>query len=198
TKDKKLYERVHQFADHGHDHIGNDRGAEEHPILGLNFRISELNAAIGLGQWGKLDRIIDQQRHIKSLFKSILSKNDKIKFRRIPDEQGDNASFLSIFLESQEKAEKVAGGLKEAGVPSAYWYHNNWHYVKEWEHFKNASKDPIFSKELRQALPDYKNQDFSISDAIIEKTISFPLSLKMTDERIEEMARIVLKLVDMD
>ena len=33
-------------SDHGHDHKGNDRGAEPHPFIGYNYRISELHAAV--------------------------------------------------------------------------------------------------------------------------------------------------------
>ena len=61
TDDKELYTLADGFADHGHDHIGNDRGLEDHPILGTNFRISELNAAIGLAQLRKLDFILEKQ-----------------------------------------------------------------------------------------------------------------------------------------
>lgn len=50
TDDAHLYALAHAYADHGHDHIGNDRGAENHPIIGFNYRISELNAAVGLAQ----------------------------------------------------------------------------------------------------------------------------------------------------
>ena len=37
TDDQGLYEAAAAFADHGHDHIGNDRGLEGHPALGDNF-----------------------------------------------------------------------------------------------------------------------------------------------------------------
>ncbi|MBK6378860.1 MAG: DegT/DnrJ/EryC1/StrS family aminotransferase [Chitinophagaceae bacterium] len=35
------------YTDHGHDHTGVDRGADLHPFIGYNFRISELHAAVG-------------------------------------------------------------------------------------------------------------------------------------------------------
>src|SRR5690554_3292701 len=38
------------YQDHGHDHVGKDRGAEGHPFMGYNYRISELNAAVGVAQ----------------------------------------------------------------------------------------------------------------------------------------------------
>ena len=101
TNDLSKYDYCHRFTDHGHDHLGNDRGAENHPIIGLNFRISELQSAIGLAQWTKLDQILNKQKSIKNSIKNILKENTDVKFRRIPDIEGDNASFLSLFLESE-------------------------------------------------------------------------------------------------
>ena len=39
TNDKKIYDTMHMFADHGHDHIGDNLGVEQHPILGFNSKI---------------------------------------------------------------------------------------------------------------------------------------------------------------
>lgn len=47
TQRDDVYANAHMYSDHGHDHIGNDRGAEGHPIMGLNYRLSDLNAAMG-------------------------------------------------------------------------------------------------------------------------------------------------------
>lgn len=195
TNDENLYRIADQFTDHGHDHIGNDRGAEGHPVIGLNFRISELNAAIGLGQWKKLDRILEQQRKIKSEMKRILSQEKSIRFRRIPDQSGDNASFLSIFLEDEETTREVSSELKRSGIPCAYWYDNNWHYVRNWEHFKNLKNVNWLYEEHRNLLPDYSNQDFSVSDDIISKTITFPISLNWTDEEVISKSTQILQII---
>jgi 8-amino-3,8-dideoxy-alpha-D-manno-octulosonate transaminase len=69
TDDKELYTIAKGYADHGHDHIGSDRGLESHPILGTNFRISELNAAVGLAQLRKMDYILKKQRAHKKAIK---------------------------------------------------------------------------------------------------------------------------------
>lgn len=196
TNDKKVYQRAEQFSDHGHDHIGNDRGAEGHPNVGLNFRISELHAAIGLAQWGKLNRFLAHQRKIKNIIKDKLKVNSEIKFRRIPDEDGDNASFLSLFLKDPETAVKLADELKQNGIPSAYWFSNNWHYIRGWEHFKNLKENKIFYKEQRDLLPDYETQDFSASDRIIEKLVSIPISLKWDEEKANEIADKIIEILN--
>ena len=57
TNNPEYYKNADHFSDHGHDHIGNDRGAETHPFLGYNFRISELHAAVGLAQVKTTSRV---------------------------------------------------------------------------------------------------------------------------------------------
>jgi 8-amino-3,8-dideoxy-alpha-D-manno-octulosonate transaminase len=49
--------------------MGVDRGADLHPYLGYNFRISELHAAVGLAQIRKLDK-----------FLAIQKKNNQISY----------------------------------------------------------------------------------------------------------------------
>lgn len=195
TNDRKVYELAEQFSDHGHDHVGNDRGAENHPVTGLNFRISELHAAVGLGQWKKLDGFIRKQKEIKQLIKTRLKESAATGFRRIPDEDGDNASFLSLILKDETTAKKLAAGLKENKIASAYWYDNNWHYVRKWEHFKNLKNDLSLFKEQRDLLPDYTNQDFSASDEIMKRVVSLPISLKHDTKKADEIANTIIELL---
>ncbi len=50
TNDQDVYVKSDAYADHGHDHLGVDSGADQHPFMGYNYRISELHAAVGLAQ----------------------------------------------------------------------------------------------------------------------------------------------------
>ncbi|MDD3771030.1 MAG: DegT/DnrJ/EryC1/StrS family aminotransferase [Weeksellaceae bacterium] len=195
TQNSSVYNLAHPYSDHGHDHIGNDRGAEGHPIIGMNFRISELNAAIGLAQFGKLDEILKKQRQIKAELKAILQKIPEIKFRRILYENGDNASFLSFFLSDENINRNIALELKNKGIPSAYWFDNNWHYVRKWEHLKNLKNSTLLYKEQLDLLPDYENQNFSASDEIMKKCLSIPISLKWNSEKIEEIGNAIIETV---
>lgn len=194
TNDEKVYQLSEQFSDHGHDHVGNDRGAEDHPVVGLNFRISELHAAIGLAQWGKLDRFLAQQRKIKNRIKNSLKKNPEIGFRRIPDEAGDNASFLSLILDDEISAKNLANELKSKGIPCAYWFDNKWHYVRKWDHFKKLKDSKELYREQRELLPDYENQDFSASDSIMKKVVSIPISLKWDEQKADQISAAIIEI----
>jgi len=98
TNREDLYLKADAYADHGHDHRGADRGAEGHEILGANYRISELNAAVGLAQLRKLPEILSRQRAHKAAIKQALAGCPGLTFRELPDPEGDSATFLSYLL----------------------------------------------------------------------------------------------------
>ncbi|MBN2607408.1 MAG: DegT/DnrJ/EryC1/StrS family aminotransferase [Thiotrichales bacterium] len=195
TNDSKIYDSAHQYSDHGHDHIGMDRGAETHPIMGSNYRISEMNAAVGVAQWKKLDRILDTQRRNKKALKDALSNYSEVSFRVIPDESGDNAGFLSFMLPTEERTQEVAKALAEQGVPGVfYWYANNWHYLKNWHHIhqmKGPAKLPI---ELIADRPDYTKVQTPKSDAIMSRTLSMLINLSWTEAQINERIAAFAKI----
>jgi len=196
TDDDRLYGAADGFADHGHDHIGNDRGLETHPILGLNFRISELNAAVGLAQLRKLDLILATQRRIKKTIKDALAAQTDIIFRRIPDEEGDSATFLTFFLPDQSTARETIKSLTQAGVDGCfYWYDNNWHYLRQWKHLKKMKTAAKLPLQLLKNPPDYSAIDLSPSDAHMSRAISMQIKLAWTqaqlDERIEKMIHVL-------
>jgi 8-amino-3,8-dideoxy-alpha-D-manno-octulosonate transaminase len=184
TNDSDRYARAAQYADHGHDHIGSDRGLEDHPIMGLNFRISELNAAVGLAQLRKLDAILTTQRAHKQLLKQALSAFPEIEFRTIPDPAGDTATFLSFLMPTEDRARRVAGQMAKLGIDGCfYWYDNNWHYLRRWDHLKKmrcAARLPAAS------LADYSAVFLPRSDAIMARTLSMQIKLTWRPEQIQQ------------
>ncbi|WP_295812003.1 DegT/DnrJ/EryC1/StrS aminotransferase family protein [uncultured Apibacter sp.] len=191
TNNEDYYVHADQYTDHGHDHIGDNRGAENHPYLGLNYRISELHAAVGLAQFEKLDKILSTQRKNKKALKDALQGIEGLEFRKLPDEAGDNASFLSIFLPNKESARELTRELSSKGIGNAYWFDNNWHYVRKWDHLKLLKTLAPLYKEHKELLPNYANADYSQSDAIMGRTITIPISLLWTDEDLAKKAEII-------
>ncbi len=196
TDDEAVYRAADAFADHGHDHIGNDRGLEGHSIVGLNFRISELNAAVGVAQLRKLDFMIEKQRAAKARIVAMLADFPEVTLREIPDPDGDTATFLSFLMPDEGRARQTAKDLAAAGVDGCfYWYDNNWHYIRQWPHIrqlKSAARLPI---HLQANVPDYEALDLKQSDAIMGRTISMLIKLSWSDAeletRIEKMSTVL-------
>lgn len=190
TNNQETYEKCDGYTDHGHDHKGVDRGADEHPFLGYNFRISELHAAVGLAQIKKLDTFLDIQKKNYKILQDVLSQVPEISFRKIPDEDGNSCTFLSWFLPSEEMARAVVDELKAQGIAGGnfYWYDNNWHYVRKWHHLKNATSLNNLNDEQRQALLSLNETKFDASDAVMCRCISTGIGLTWTEEQAKDKA----------
>jgi len=188
TNDESVYLKCDGYSDHGHDHKGVDRGADLHPFLGYNYRISELHAAIGLAQIKKLDSFLSIQKKNHSILKNILTTVPEISFRKIPDPAGDSCTFLSWFLPNTSIAEKVVEEMKAQNIlaGSAYWFNNNWHYVRKWNHLKNATTLSALSEEVKKEVMHHTTKDFAASDAVLSRCISTAISLTWTEDQIIE------------
>ncbi len=188
TNDEDIYIKCDGYTDHGHDHQGVDRGADLHPFIGYNFRISELHAAVGLAQIRKLNTFLAIQKKNHTLLKNILEQIPEISFRVIPDESGDSCTFLSWFLPTEEITRAAVAEMKAAGIlpGNFYWFDNNWHYIRKWGHLKNAAALNNLNKEQYDALIELQTKDLSASDAIISRCVSTAIGLLWTEEQTKE------------
>jgi 8-amino-3,8-dideoxy-alpha-D-manno-octulosonate transaminase len=188
TADEELYRRAEQFADHGHDHVGTDRGLEGHPILGTNYRISELHAAIGLAQLRKLDQILEVQRRTKESLREAFATHPHMSFRKIPDPEGDSATFLSVLAPDEVTARRWKSGLEREGVPGCfYWYDNNWHYPRHWDHLRALATPGRSPLRLLSPAPDLSRLSSPRSDQLMARTISMLVKLSWGDGEIEDL-----------
>ena len=174
------------YSDHGHDHVGSDRGAESHPTLGYNFRISELHAAVGLAQVRRLNDFIAIQKKQYTILRDALSTIPEITFRTIPEGGIENYSFLSFFLPDLETSNKAMSALKDAGIDGCFHYfNNNWHYVRKWDHLKNANSLFPIAPHIKAALSELKNKNFDQSDHYIGRNISCLIKLSWTEDEVK-------------
>lgn len=197
TNNEDVYHKAEGYTDHGHDHKGVDRGADLHPFLGYNFRISELHAAVGLAQVKRVDEFLAIQKRNHTALKNSLSQVAEISFRTIPDSEGDSCTFLSWFLPTEEMTRAVVNELKAQHLLAGnfYWYDNNWHYVRKWEHLKNAVSLNRLHEAQSAALLKLSQQDFSASDAVLGRCISTSISLLWTEAQVKEKGEKMAGLV---
>jgi 8-amino-3,8-dideoxy-alpha-D-manno-octulosonate transaminase len=196
TDDDDVYEVIQAYTDHGHDHVGSDRGAEGHPHVGTNYRISELNAAVGVAQLRKLDHVLEVQRANKAFIKDGLAGLNRVSFRDLPDKEGDSATFLSFFLSTEDEARQAAKDLAAAGVDGCfYWYDNNWHYHRSWNHLKQMKSPAALAPDRLGYGENWAERDLSTSDAIMGRTVCMLIKLSWDEpalaERLQKMQSVL-------
>ena len=197
TNREDIYLASDGYSDHGHDHRGSDRGADLHPFIGYNYRISELHAAVGLAQIKKLDTFLSIQRKNNRALRDILSTVPEISFRRVPDEAGDSCTFLSWFLPTAEITKAVVTEMRQQGIMagSFYWFDNNWHYISKWQHLKDSVTLNKLHPDLKAAVILQAKKDFSASDAIMSRCVSTLISLLWAEEQIVEKGNQMVSVI---
>ena len=188
TDDNDLYQNASEYHDHGHDHNPNvGRGLEKRRFIGTNYRMMELQGALGLAQLRKLDTVIlPRQKANKDRIKKALSKIDQITFRQIPDPDGDTATFLIFFLPTAEKAKVFNQVMSKEGAGTIYWYDNLWHYYEKWEHLLGAKSllryGYPFKTESGGARCSYANLELPKTAELLSRAITIPISINMDDQ----------------
>jgi 8-amino-3,8-dideoxy-alpha-D-manno-octulosonate transaminase len=196
TNNKNYYINADHFSDHGHDHVGSDRGAETHPFLGYNFRISELNAAVGLAQAKRLPEFLSIQKKNYTILREALSEIPEITFRTVPEGGVESCAFLNFFLPDLEIARNVSKGFKESGIDVCFhYYDNNWHYVRKWEHLKNLKSLYPVSNEVKEGLKYLQTKSFEQSDHYIGRNISCLIKLSWTEDEVKKRASKMVEII---
>ncbi len=189
TNNSNFAENAHKYSDHGHDHIGTDRGLETHPFLGYNFRISELQAAVGVAQLMRLEEFIGIQKKNYTRLREAVSSIPGVSFHRIPAGGEENYSFLNLFLPDKASAERAQQSLSEQGMGGCFhWFTNNWHYIGRWEHLKNLKTLGRLPQEVRAYAPDYSLFTFPQSDYWMGRTLSIAIRMGWSEEEAERLA----------
>jgi 8-amino-3,8-dideoxy-alpha-D-manno-octulosonate transaminase len=196
TNNLEYYRHADHYSDHGHDHIGNDRGAETHPFLGYNFRISELNAAVGLAQVRRLPEFIAIQKKNYSIIREELSKLSSVTFRTVPDGGEESYAFLNFFLPNLEDARQVSKAFKENGIDACFhYYDNNWHYIRKWDHLKELKSLFPITQEVKQGLKYLETKTFEQSDQYIARNISCLIKLSWVENEVIERAKKMSEII---
>jgi 8-amino-3,8-dideoxy-alpha-D-manno-octulosonate transaminase len=186
TNDRELYLRAAEYADHGHDHNPEvSRALEGRRFLGFNYRMNELQGAIGLAQLSKLDDMIERQFRNQQLLRETLESCEGITMRSLPPDGRDSFTHLCFFLPDAEKAAAFHKRIVSKGISAVYFKNNFWHWLPNWEHLIEKKTawpgpfpfgGPLYGKEIQ-----YGGDILPQGAELLSRLIVLPVMLQ-TDE----------------
>jgi dTDP-4-amino-4,6-dideoxygalactose transaminase len=188
TNNQKLYETAFGVHDQGHkpSRLGVEVGARS--VLGLNFRINELTAAVGLAQLAKLDKIVTTLREKRKKLKSLISGAKGFKFRTLNDPDGDCATVCTIIFDTKEQAAKVSKALGSKTIDASGWhvYANMEHVLA---HLKKVGQP--HTKGSYPRTDDILSRAMNISVGVVDGGLGagWGLNINSTDAEIEAAAK---------
>lgn len=193
TNDEELWRTMSEYQDHGHDHVVNPggRGGEGRRFVGFNYRMMEVQGAIGLAQLEKLDYIVSQHQKHKAILKEATSAIPGVTFRSILDQKGDSASFFSFFLQDSEHCARVNKVLRAEGCGAINFAENNWHFYPKWEHLLAGktcvdSGWPFVGCQGRKRFV-YDAKALPQSTELLSRTLVFPIGVKTDTVKLDQM-----------
>lgn len=187
TNDKTLYEKA--FGMHDQGHTPNRTGVEvgNRSLLGLNFRLNELTAAVALAQLKKLDRIIETLREKRALLKGLISEAKGFRFRTLNDPEGDCGTLCTVIFDSAEKASMVSAALGSKTVDKSGWhvYANMEHVLA---HLKSIGQP--FTKGSYPKTDDILSRSMNISIGVVDGGLGagWGININSTEEEIRKAA----------
>jgi 8-amino-3,8-dideoxy-alpha-D-manno-octulosonate transaminase len=197
TDDDALHQNASEYQDHGHDHRPVGRGNEGRRFMGFNYRMMELQGALGLAQLAKLPAMVERQRASKAALKEALGRIPGIGFRELVDESGDSATFLAWFMPSAEEAGRLAGMLGEQGFAPVHWGVNTWHAYPHWEHLHAGAT--AAQNGWPFARPDgdisYDPQALPATAALLDRCLAWQIMLGWDEEHLQRMTQAVNRAV---
>ena len=168
TNDEELAEKMRLLKDHG-------MSASKrywHNVMGFNFRMTNIQAAIGVAQLEKIDSFVEKKRQNAALYASLLK-----------DVKG-------LTLQAEEKYAKNVYWMYSILVNSGYGMSRE----KLIEKLKNAEIDsrPFFYPMHEQPIYATKEK-FPVAEEIAAKGLNLPSSVKLSKSDIERIASAIAK-----
>jgi dTDP-4-amino-4,6-dideoxygalactose transaminase len=181
TNDEKIYKRCFAFHDQGHSPLRQGVEIGERPFFGLDFRFTEVQAAILIAQLRKLPRMLNHLRTNKKRYKSLISGIPGLKFRVLPDPEGEIATMLSVILPTAEIAEKMAKELGTRVVSHAGWHvYNNMEQLLE-QRTVTSVQCPFVCEKLHggsQKPVKYWKGMLPQTDAILGRSLNISIGVR--------------------
>ena len=176
------YERAAAWHDHGHENNpAVPRWEDTRSGSGFNFRMTELQGAVGLAQLRKLDDVVrDQQKNRDAIWRSI-SDLPGVVARDVPAGAIETADALvfetpSPTVAREVRARLVAAGLATKILPEAV----TWHFAGTWSHMPELVAR---HGDLSKAFP--------ATAARLARCVSLPVTVKM-DEGVPARVRAAI------
>ena len=155
--------------------------ASEMVELGYNYRITDIQCALGLAQMNRLDGFKARRQAIARHYNERFASSASDGLITLPPwpAKTDPCFHLYVlrFEEGAERRKRVFMGLKERNI------HTQVHYI------------PVHLQPYYRQAFGYRRGDFPLAEAYYEKALSLPLYPTLTDQDVDFVAESVLNFL---
>jgi dTDP-4-amino-4,6-dideoxygalactose transaminase len=178
TSDSSAAERLRRLRDHGSSASATTRHSAAHVMieqyleLGFNYRMTDIQAAVGLAQLPRLDAMVAERRRLASLYQTALADLEGVRF--VCDPPYGTTNYQAFWIELPDSTvvhrDDVLESLLEEGVSAR-------------RGIMAAHLEPAYAGHAHTALP--------VTERLTHRTIILPLHYELGEAGV---ARVVAAL----
>jgi dTDP-4-amino-4,6-dideoxygalactose transaminase len=174
-KDEDVFKTAFAYHDQGHMPLRMGLEIGNRSVIGMNFRMNELTAAVLLAQLRKVDDLLTDLHRIKRRLKSQLQEIPELDFREIVDEDGECATLLVMLLPSAEIAKKVAADLGSKTISESGWHvYNNMEQIIQ---KRQLTPGPPFQSSEFPTQVEYRPGMLPRTDEILSRAVNLSIGV---------------------
>jgi dTDP-4-amino-4,6-dideoxygalactose transaminase len=175
TDDPAWATRMRRLREHGMTVSAADRHAsggaviEEYAEVGFNYRLTDVQAAIGLVQLAKLDAMVARRRELAARYQTALSKVDGLRCVQDPDHGTTNYQSFWVLLPDDFAGTRngVLAALTERGI---------------------SGRRGIMASHLEPAYRDHPHVPLPVTERLTARTLILPLYHHLTEDEQDTVA----------
>lgn len=178
TNSKEYYDKMRLFRSHGITKDPalmekNDGGWYYEMIeLGYNYRITDIQAALGISQLGKIERFVERRREIAEMYNAAFGK---IANAIVPPDNSKAVNSYHLYPLLINDRKSVYDELKNDNI------------------FLQVNYIPVHLQPYYREKYGYKEGDFPVCEDFYQREISLPMYPKLTNEQVDY---IIQKMIE--
>ena len=144
----------------------------DHDMVGYNYRMTNLQAAVGCAQMERLESFLERKRYIRAFYEKELADIPGISFFPTPEGQESACWFSGIVLEDGgiEKVRRICAALKEDGIEArSFW------------------KPVHLQQPYREAI---RADSLEVAKGLWDSIVTLPCSTGITDGELERVVTV--------
>lgn len=169
TNDKKIYWILRELKDQGRPNRGTG-GADVHHSVGFNFKFTNLQAAVGLGQLTQLKKRMKRMKKINEIYRDYLHGATGITVFDADTKNGELPLWTDVLVEKRDQLEIF---LRSRGIYCRkFWF-------------------PIHTQQPYLL----SNRNFPVSIKLSPQALWLPSAFTMSDADVKYVARAIKKFL---
>jgi perosamine synthetase len=177
TDDERVHSLIVSMRNQGR---GEDGSWLAHERLGFNYRISDINCALGIAQMQRIDELLANRSRSAGYYVERLADEPRVAMQKIPEDREISWFVMVVRLNddyTREDRDRILAGLQDKGIGCS-------------NYFTPIHLQPFYVKEF-----GHKPGDFPVCEALSDRTIALPFHGLLTEQQVDYVCATLKSLL---